>query len=350
MFIRRVFVLCLFWLPVMGGTHHAVSGNYDTSRVIELEGEVTDILWRNPHVQVSLRVMDGSGSAQDWQMATTSLSNLRRWQIDASFIEVGETIRVAGNPAIRTEHGLYIRNILTSGGEEVLLGGNVQPVWTGDRVIEMAESRRLGVGDTSRPELGIFRVWSTPPGIPTLIPRDMGITAEGRANLTPSALQSVDAFVWARDNPLRNCAPKGMPLIMHAPYPFQFVRDGENILWHNEEYDTIRTIHMAEGASAEGQPDSLLGYSVGHWEDDRTLVVTVTNMNWGHLDGQGIPSSTSAVGVERFEMTPQGDRLDYTMTYTDPENVIEPLTFRKHWVYYTDAAVRDYDCLEAAED
>ena len=350
MFIRRVFVLCLFGLPVMGGAHHAVSGNYDTSRVIELEGEVTDILWRNPHVQVSLRVMDGSGNPQDWQMATTSLSNLRRWQIDASFIEVGETIRVAGNPAIRTEHGLYIRNILTSAGEEVLLGGNVQPVWTEDRLIEMAESRRLGVGDTSRPELGIFRVWSTPPGIPTLIPRDMGITAEGRANLTPAALQAVDAFIWERDNPLRNCAPKGMPLIMHAPYPFQFVRDGENILWHNEEYDTIRTIHMAEGASAEGQPDSLLGYSVGHWEDDRTLVVTVTNMNWGHLDGQGIPASTSAVGVERFVVTPEGDRLDYTMTYTDPENVIEPLTFTKHWVYYTDAAVRAYDCLEAAED
>ena len=65
-----------------------------------------------------------------------------------------------------------------------------------------------------------------------------------------------------------------MPLIMHAPYPFEFVRDGNNLLWHNEEYDTVRTIHMAPPASLEEQPDSLLGYSVGRWEDDRTLVVT----------------------------------------------------------------------------
>ena len=349
MIIRRIFFLCCLGFPVVSGAHHAVAGNYDTRRVIEVEGEVTDILWRNPHVQVSMRVIDQNGSPQDWDLATTSLSNLRRWQIDPSFIEVGDTIRVAGNPAIRTEHGLYISNVLTSDGEEVLLADNVQPRWT-DRIIEMAESRRRGVGDTSAPELGIFRIWSTPPGIPTLIPRNIGRTPSGRANLTEAALQSVDAFVWERDNPLQDCAPKGMPLIVGVPYPFEFVRNGGNILWHNEEYDTVRTIHMAPDASLEGQPDSLLGYSVGRWEDDRTLVVTTTHTNWGHLDGQGIPVSTAAEMVERFILSPQGDRLDYSMTFTDPENLVEPMTFGKHWVWYPDAEVGAYECLVAAED
>ena len=349
MIIRRVFFISLLGLPIASGAHHAVSGNYDTATVIELEGEVTDLLWRNPHVQVSMRVIDENGIAQDWAMATTALSNLRRWQIDPSFIDVGDTIRVAGNPAIRTEHGLYIRNVLTSDGEEVLLGGNVQPRWT-DRIIEMAESRRRGVGDTSAPELGLFRVWSAPPGVPLMIPRDLGQTPAGRANLTEAALQAVDAFVWERDNPLQNCAPKGMPLIMRVPYPLQFLRDGDNILLHQEEYDTVRTIHMAPDASPEGQPDSLLGYSVGRWEDDRTLVVTTTHMNWGYLDAQGLPMSTAAETVERFVLSPQGDRLDYTMTFTDPENVIEPLTFGRHWVWHPDAEVGTYDCLIAAED
>ena len=347
--IGRVFFLGLFGLPTASGAHHAVAGNYDTARVIEVEGEVTDILWRNPHVQVSMRQIDETGNRQDWDMATTSLSNLRRWQMDPSFIEVGDTIRVAGNPAIRVEHGLYIRNVLTSDGEEVLLAPNVQPRWT-DRIIEMTESRRRGVGDTSAPELGIFRVWSTPEGIPLLIPQDLGRTPSGSANLTEAALQAVEAFVWERDNPLQNCAPKGMPLIMHAPYPFQFVRDGINILWHNEEYDTVRTIHMATDASPEGQSDSLLGYSVGHWEDDRTLVVTTTHMNWGYLDGYGLPMSTAADMVERFILSRQGDRLDYSMTFTDVENLLEPMTFGKHWVWYPDAEVGPYDCLRAAED
>ena len=349
MIISRLFVLSLVGLPVAGSAHHAIAGNYDAATVIEVEGEVTDVLWRNPHVQMSLRVIAEDGEVQDWEMATTALSNMRRWQIDPSFIEVGDTIRVAGNPAIRIDHGLYVTNVLTNEGEEVLLGGRVQPRWT-DQTIEMSESRRAAVGFTTAPELGMFRVWSHPDTIPMLVPRDLGRTAEGRANLTQAALTAVDAFVWARDNPLQNCTPKGMPLIMEAPYPFEIVRDGDDIAWHNEEYDTYRTIHMDANASAEGQTPSLLGYSIGRWEDERTLLVTTTQMGWGHLDGQGIPLSTSAEAVERFTVSEQGERLDYSMTVTDPVNLIEPVTFSKHWVWYPDAEVGEYECSVEAED
>jgi len=348
MIIRRVFFLCLFGLPITGSAHHAIGGNYDARTIIEVEGEVTDVLWRNPHAQVSMRVIDQNGDAQLWEMAMDSVSNMLRWQIAPDFIQVGDNIRVAGNPAIRIEHGLYIRNVLTRDEEEVLLGRATEPRWT-DRTIEMSESRRLGIGDTSAPELGIFRVWGTPDTIPMLFPRDLGQTSSGRANLTEAALEAVDNFVFLRDSPLRDCALKGMPLIMESPYPLQFLRDGENIIYHVEEYDTVRTIHMAPDASSEGQPESLLGYSVGRWEDDRTLLVTTTQMGWGHFDGQGIPASTAAEMVERFAVSPLGDRLDYTMTFTDPENLIEPVTLGKHWVWYPDAEVAVYDCSLEAE-
>jgi hypothetical protein len=348
MAIRNVVFICLMAVPLAGNAHHSVAGNYDSSTIIEVEGEVTEVIWRNPHVQVSLRSIDENGVEQNWELATTALSNMRRWQIDPSFIEVGDTIRVAGNPALRIDHGLYFSNVLTAGGEEVLLG-NVEPRWS-DRIIEMSESRRLGLGDTSRPELGMFRIWSTPPGVPLVIPQDLGRTPAGSANLTDAARQAVDAFVWERDNPLQNCAPKGMPLVMHAPYPFEFLRDGENILWHDEEYDTIRTIHMAPDATPVGQPGSLLGYSVGRWEDDRTLVVHTTRMNWGYLDNYGLPLSMEAETLERFVVTEAGDRLDYSITITDPVNLLEPMTFEKHWVWYPDAVVGTYDCLTAAED
>jgi hypothetical protein len=349
MIIRRVLFLGLLGLPIASSANHAIAGNYDTSNRIEVEGEVTDLLWRNPHVQLSMTVIDENGNPQQWEMATTSLSNLRRWQIDHDFIEVGDTIRVAGNRGIRNEQALYISHVLTADNEEVLLAPNLESRWS-DRIIQAAESRRLGIGDTSAPELGIFRVWGHPDGIPTLIPRDMGQTAAGRANLTAAALQASDAFVWERDNPLQDCAKKGFPLIMHAPYPAQFLRDGEDILWHQEEYDTIRRIHMSPDASAEGQPNSLLGYSIGRWVDARTLEVTTTNMGWGHLNGQGVPMSTSASTVERFMVSAQGDRLDYSITITDHVNLIEPRTYTRHWVYFPDGAVEAYDCSLEAED
>jgi len=336
-------------LPIVSSAHHAIAGNYDSQTVVEVEGEITSILMRNPHPQIAMRVTTENGEVQDWQMATTALSNMRRWQIDPDFIQVGDTIRAAGNPSIRVEYGLYISNLLTADGEEVLLGGNVQPIWT-DHTIEMSASRRAGLGDTSSPELGIFRVWSTVDNIPMLMPRNIGRTPAGRANLTEAALVAVDDFDWVRDNPLKNCAEKGMPLIMEAPYPFEFLQDGENILWHNEEFDTYRTIHMSPNASTDGQLNSLLGYSLGYWEDEFTLVVNTSHVNWGNFDGQGVPASTQLESIERFELSRQGDRLDYSITISDPVYLIEPMTFGKHWVWYPDAEVGVYDCLIAAED
>lgn len=347
--ICRVALVSVLSFPLASGAHHSIAGNYDPNQVVEVEGVVTDVLWRNPHAQVSMRVTDENGDEQLWEMAMDSVSNMRRWKIDPSFITVGDTIRVAGDPALRFEHGLYIRNILTSDGKEVLLGVRTQPRWSAPRV-EIPENQRLGIGDNSAPELGIFRVWSTPGTVGSLFQRNLGRTPAGQAMLTAAGREAVDAFVWERDNPLKDCALKGMPVIMESPYPAEFTRAGEDIIWRIEEYDTVRTIHMTPGASVEGQPDSLLGYSVGRWEDERTLVVTTAHLGWGHFDGQGIPSSPVAQTLERFTLSPQGDRLDYTLTFTDPETFLEPITLSKHWVWFADAEVDVYACSRAAED
>ncbi|MBT5032209.1 MAG: hypothetical protein HOM55_07930 [Proteobacteria bacterium] len=73
-------------------------------------------------------------------------------------------------------------------------------------------------------------------------------------------------------------------------------------------------------------------------------------MGWGHFDGQGIPASTMAEVVERFTLSARGDRLDYTMVFTDPETFVEPMTLTKHWVWFPDAEVAIYDCSLDAED
>ncbi len=118
--LPRIFFLGLLLLPITSFGHHAVANVYDPRQVVEIEGEVTKLLWRNPHVVITVRVRNDGGEVEIWDMATTSLSNLRRWQIDPNFIEVGDTIRVAGNPA-RSGVGMYISHVLTTGGEEVLL-------------------------------------------------------------------------------------------------------------------------------------------------------------------------------------------------------------------------------------
>lgn len=343
-------IMGLAFLPILASAHHNVAGRYDPQQVIEVEGVVSEIIWRNPHVQITMRATEANGDDQVWDMATTALSNMRRWQIDPDFIAVGDTIRVAGNPA-RRGVGMYISNVLTPDGQEVLLGPNVESLWS-DRTIEIAASRRALIGDATAPELGIFRVWSHPEGVGMLIPQDVNPNYDLEENypLTTTAMAAVSAFVREQDNPIAFCQPKGMPTIMEAPYPHRFVQDGENILWHMEEYDTIRTIHMAPDATAEGKPAARLGYSIGRWEDENSLVVTTTNSTWGYFDTAGIPLSEDAVIAERFTVASDGSRLDFAMTVSDPATFTEPVTLTKFWLYFAGEEVGRYACSTAAED
>ena len=353
MVVRAFFVGLLFVptlvIPNIGFAHHNVANRYDSDILVEVEGVITQTIWRNPHVQISMRVTDENGDEEIWEMATQALSNLRRWQIEPDFIAVGETVRIAGNPA-RGGAGMYITNVLTTGGEEVLLDPNAKPRWS-DRTIEMATSRRAKVGDATAPELGIFRVWSHPEGVGMLFPEDVdpNYSLENYP-LTDAARAVIANFVRERDNPIANCQPKGMPTIMEAPYPHEFTQDGDDILWHQEEYDTIRNIHMASDATAEGKPTSRLGYSIGHWENDNTLVVTTTKSNWLHFDTAGIPLSEDAEMVERFTLSPDGSRLDFTITVTDAQNFTEPATAQKYWLYFEGAEVGSYECFTGAEN
>jgi len=59
----RVFVatMAVFVLPFAGSAHHAVAGFFDPNESIELEGVVTEIVWRNPHTEFRLNVVDPSG-------------------------------------------------------------------------------------------------------------------------------------------------------------------------------------------------------------------------------------------------------------------------------------------------
>ena len=72
--IRRILFIGLLVVPVVSIAHHAIAGRYDPTKTIEVEGVVTNLLWRNPHVQVSMRVIGENEITQDWSMSTTSSS------------------------------------------------------------------------------------------------------------------------------------------------------------------------------------------------------------------------------------------------------------------------------------
>jgi hypothetical protein len=334
------------WIAALGAAsavdaiahaHHSVSAWFDTTvEMAEVEGVVTELRWQNPHVVFTLRVDD-----EDWSIETLSTSGISRWGITRDLIAVGDRLRVAGNPARREANSLFVRNILLPGGREIVLGGNAR--WSADtlRGSELLQARE---GDASRPDLGLFRTWSTGGVNGVLFPEAVQANFDfGRYPLTPAARAALEAFDFASDDPTKDCAPKGMPTIMEQPYPMEIVDRGATIELLIEEYDTRRVIQMQPtGVSAPGP----MGVSVGRWEGSALVVVT-TRSNWGYFDSVGIPLSIDAVMVERFEPSADGARLDYTLNVTDPATFTAPVELKKTWIWRPEVTRGTYECRPA---
>lgn len=339
--VARSALLVLAWLPGAGAAHHSFFGRFDTQRLVELDGQVTDVLWRNPHVYFNLRV-DGVV----WEIETSSLTVLRRLGIEESELRVGDRVRIAANPPAGDNKEMYARHLLLPDGRELLLNVGLQPRWAertravGDESLLMART-----GDGSRPELGIFRVWSHTRTIARLFPEVTDATVDiNTYPLTPAARAELAAFDRSTDNPTANCVPKGMPTIMEAPYPIEFVRqDTGDILLKLEEYDLARPIHMRADVARELPAPSPLGFSTGRF-DGASLVVTTRRISWPFFSQLGIRQSPAVEIVERFTPAADGSRLDYEMTVTDPATFTRPVVLQQYWLWLPSVTLLPYEC------
>jgi hypothetical protein len=329
-------------LPATAAAHHSFFGRFDTQRLVELEGDVIEVLWRNPHAYLTVRA-DGV----DWEIETSSLTVLKRMGIEAGTIRVGDRIRIAANPPAGDKKEMYARHVLLPDGRELLLNVGLAPRWTersraiGDESLLMART-----GDPSRPDLGIFRVWSHTRTIARLFPEVTDSSVDINAYpLTPAARAQLAAFDRSKDNPTADCVPKGMPTIMEAPYPIELARlDNGDVSLKLEEYDLERYIHMDGPSVTRELPQaSPLGFSVGKW-DGAALVVTTTRISWPFFSQLGIRQSPAVEIVERFTPTADGSRLDYEMTVTDPATFTRPVVLRQYWLWLPSVTLLPYEC------
>jgi Family of unknown function (DUF6152) len=340
-FIVSRMPIVAFLLPFTLSAHHSAVGRYDTDAIVEIEGVVTDILWRNPHVFFTIEVTDNDGEQTLWSLESNSPNMLTRAGIDRDSIVVGMQIKAAGAPSLSAATEVFISNVLIPGRQELLLNARAEPRWPddGDAVGNYA-SAFVEQGDSSRPELGLFRVWTRSAASPMLM---NGVDYP----LTDSALVAVQTFDPAVDSIdwLRSCSPKGMPTAMESPTPMEIARNGDDILLRIEDFDTERTIHMTEQDVSADESRSLFGYSMGRW-DGADLLVTTTQVDWPWFNQFGIPQSDQSRMVERFSPSEDGSRLDYEMTVTDPVNFTEPVTVTRYWIYRPEVEVLPYNCAK----
>ncbi len=324
--------------------HHSTAANFDESRMIEIEGEISANRLRNPHITFVVDVVNAAGETEHWTVESNSLSGLRRLKVSTEVFAVGEKVRVAGNPSRHKAHGIWATNVMRADGSEVLVDPGSKPIWTTEDTTSGTPLYTME-GDASEPELGIFRTWSHTRATNMLFPEttipDFDIFSYP---LTASARSAAEAFDPVTENPTLNCAPKGMPTIMEQPYPMEFVDEGNRLLVRMEEYDIVRTIHLDQDATPDGAAHGPLGYSTGRWEGN-TLVVHTDHVNWGWFDQAGIPLTDDVQIDEEFTLADDGSRLDFKITITDSSTFTRPVVLEKFWLYVPGVEVKPYECL-----
>jgi hypothetical protein len=158
-------------------------------------------------------------------------------------------------------------------------------------------------------------------------------TADAQGKMLPS------------NDPFMKCDPLGFPrdLIAHAVSSrggMLFGSAPNRILIAYQQQRFFREIWMdgrqlPAKVDVKGAPESkFYGYSVGHWENDNTLVIDSTGLDeraW--LDEAGHPKSSSAHIQERYTRVDQYN-LQLTVTVDDPKYYTKPWTFMKANFYW----------------
>jgi hypothetical protein len=268
--------------------HHSTA-EYDSTSVVEALGEVTKVLWQNPHVRIEISTQRFDGSAQLWLLEGQNPTDLDRANIPRDILKVGDAVKFAGNASTRRERRMYVTNVLLPDQTELVLRANAPVRWSPSRYLSHRQAKidpTRAAADTGD---GIFRVWLPTASTTPVWAADPPLTPAARA-----AWQRYDAV---RDDPVIDCRPPGMPQVItrSGRYAIRFERSGEDIVLKNEYRELDRVIHMGAEPDERRAPTPL-GHSTGRW-DGPSLVVTTTAIDWPvfALYGlEGEPSSSAS--------------------------------------------------------
>lgn len=307
--------------------HHSVLP-FDREAFSVLEGVISELRWRNPHVRIKLVVRNDAGVEEEWDLEGGAANAIARRGVSGDDISVGDRIRVAGWPSKFGRLELFVINLqLPNGQETVLVSGDFPLLWT-----EGPAASDIGPADINL-ERTIFRTW----GFAEIYkPREPFV-------FTAAAQAARAKWNPYTDMPAIHCIAPGMPNAILNPFPIEFIDEGDQIRLRIEEWEATRIIDMVSEEIPDAAPRSLLGYSIGRL-DDGVLIIETSKVDFPFLDDDGTPMSEQAKLIEQFTVSEDGKRLDYEVSVTDPENLLEPATWDAAWKWIPGTKIMPFEC------
>lgn len=151
-----------------------------------------------------------------------------------------------------------------------------------------------------------------------------------QASVTTTTLAETAVQIRHDIEAIRWCDPIGMPAIMGDLAPIDIRQSASVIGIVAKPPSSTRYIYLdgRKHPQKDELEPSTNGYSIGRWEGDVLVVDTIGFNGRGvtRLPGGGMRTSNSHL-TERYRLMSNGQRLDLTFTWEDPNVFTKPYTY-----------------------
>ncbi len=343
--ILLILILGLFSLtttPVM--SHHG-RANFSYDDTVSVKGKLTYFRWANPHVYMEVQKTLENNETETWLIEGGTPTALKKMGWEKNSFKLGDKVVVFGNPSKKTENKhLLLDHVIREDGEIFYISSSYRTKGTVKIIPEKSTASQDNL-----PSKDFSGIWTR--GRKNRVTSDYFFPPEqGRWQLSERGEEELARFT-DRDNPGYECEERGLPFYTLGPYSFSWKRYEDRIDIVAEYSALPRTIYLNQDTHPDEIELSIVGHSIGHFDEDGSLIVDVigfpADVKWGIAPG--VDSSNQKRIVERYDLVNGGMGLEITMTIEDPVYLKEPITINGAYRKTPDFDLKPHGCdIEAA--
>jgi hypothetical protein len=299
--------------------HHSPAG-FNMESVVVIQGRVSRLDWRNPHVYFNVETTNDAGEELAWLIETDPTSILMRNGWTAESLRPGDRVTLRAHPDRNAQrnHALLVS------------------VAADDGVVLTPRSSGVEIASATSDLSG---VWDSMRGFNRKLIVGGALTEKGR---------TAQAAYSEADSPAANCVPHTAPFLSVLPYLNEIELGDDRVTIRSEFFSVDRVVYMDGRGHPTNGVRSEQGHSIGWWEDDVLVVDTTlfedhrTGNRTGNL--QGIPSGAQKHVIEKYALSQDATRLMVTFSVDDPEYLAEPISGNVEWDYAPGFELLRFDC------
>ena len=283
--------------------HHSYA-IFDTTTVVTINGIVTDLAWRNPHFYVTVESTDENGETVLW--------------------------RIEGPPLGPAQNLIGLRREMLAPGTPLEIRAH-----PGRRAREVAMGLDITTADGASYALFPGGRQTAPSPVAPSVPAE-GI--DGHWLSSEVGFAQIESWPWRQG--VRAAELEASPSVCEAFSPHHlFVIPTLIAITTSESDNTVtlrfdsehgvqeRIIHLDRPARSSVEP-SLLGHSVGRWEDaSKASLLIETSAFAPHAIAVGGPTGPDKRTVEQLTLTDDRRALRYRLTVEDPLYLTDAASF-----------------------